>query len=419
MINVIERYIYEKANDWNLDTQLPLSLKPLLRSNKEENGIVDTIWLGKIVFWYNGNDMYPCLITKIIDESISLESIRRCINLQEEANKTAGFSVFPQILDVTKISDKTVIFQQAVKAINYEMEVSRAIFGPERSLPRLERLIESQLNEMGRLFNIISNIKKSRESYKWGQWGYELGLSFRTTCDFDVSFLTNYHLDRMRKLIDSENLYSHMILVEDHIANYFPGPYAVDQIHPNIDKIISEQPAVICIFKFIIAYFRAGPIASIFSDWLYAIAASITDKEGRTITGRSVRNLIETIGLNPDQPNVIWAFVMATYFIRAKTELKFHQNNPFVFNQLKVHFRQQTRRLIKIQQLIERNKSINLNPILNAQTTFKIQASPNFSQFNLKEALIGKLPSWMQFALIKFYRFLYPILIAKLQKTMR
>ena len=408
MIPIIERYIYEHISNWPVKIQQPVCLRPLLRSNKEADGIVKSEWIGKVIFWFAGDEGCPCLVTKIMDKSVTLESIKRCITIQERINEKIGYAVFPRIFDIAEISGNIVLFQEAVKGPNYEIELSRALYGPGRSLARVERVIRRQFKEMGGLFRHLQDMQTSDEPRRWGKWAYKVGQDFRNTCGFDASFLTDAHLDEMRKAIDSVPIYQHLVLVEDHIANYLPGPRAVDQIHPNIDELISQRPGIIDVFRVIIAYFRAGPIVGLFNDWLYAIATAITDKDGRTIIGPPMRDILRQVGLDPDRARVLWAFVMVTFFIRAKSELDFHGENPFVIDELKAHFQKQTKRLVEIQEFISRNKKFDFRPIILAQDSLRTQESPTLSFNLLKKAILSLFPAFMRPGLIKLYRTFYP-----------
>jgi|GEM_PF-2312809 len=385
MTFIIERYIYEHINNWPVKIQPPVHLRPLIRSNKEDNGIVDRFWIGKVVFWFAGEDSCPCLVSKIMDKTVGLESVKRCAVVQEKVNEKIGYAVFPRIFDIAEISGNIVLFLEAVKGPNYEIELSRAIYGPERSLARAERVIQRQFKEMGGLIRHLQDIRTSDKPRRWGDWAYRLGQDFRNTCGFDANSLTDAHLDEMKKAIDSVPIYQHLILVEDHIANYLPGPRAVDQIDPNIEELISQRPGIIDVFRFIVAYFRAGPLAGVINDWLYAIASAIMDKDGRTIIGPPVRDILRQVGLNPEQAKVIWGFVMVTFFIRAESELEFHGKNPFVIDTLRAQFHQWTKSLVEIQELINSNKRFDLRPIILAQDNILPQAASLASPARLIE----------------------------------
>lgn len=418
MISIIQRYIYEHINNWPIKIQQPLCLSPLLRSNKEANGIVDSFWIGKVIFWFAGVDSCLCLVTKIMDKSVEFESIKKCISFQEKVNRKMGYDVFPTVFDVVELSGNIVIFQEAVKGPNYEIELSRAIYGPERSITHVGQIIQRQFDEMGILLRHLQDMRLSDSPQRWGEWAYKLGQDFRNTCGFDASPLTDAHLGEMRKAIDSLPIYQHLVLVEDHLANYFCGPHAVDQIHPDIDELISQRPGIIDVFRILIAYFRAGPISGIFNDWLYAIATAIMDREGRTIIGPPVRNIIRKAGLDPDQAKVIWAFVMATFFIRAKSELEFHSKNPFEIDALKAQFHRWTKRLVEIQHLISKNKKFDPRPIILAEDSLRTQ-EPSVLSFNLKKAILNLFPFFMRHGLIKLYKAVYPVIssIPYLRKT--
>ncbi|MBW2021020.1 MAG: hypothetical protein JRI58_14005 [Deltaproteobacteria bacterium] len=368
MIPVIQRYIYEHVNNWPVKIQRPIRLIPLLRSNKEDNGIVEGFGIGKVVFWYAGDNRWPCLVTKIMDKSVRLEQVERCKMIQDKINEKIGYAVLPRILDVVEISEKIVLFHEAAKGPNYEIELCRALHGPERSFARLKRVIQRQFKEMSSLFRHLQDMRVSDKPRRWGDWAYTIGQDFRETCGFDASCLTDQHLDEIRKKIDSVPIYQHLIVVADNTADCIPGPRVVDQITPNIDELLTQWPGIITsVFRFIVGYFRSGPISEIFNDWLYAIAAAITDRDGRTIIGLPIRDMLKQVGLDPDRPEVVWAFIMVTFFTRVKGEVAFHRENLFVIDTLKSVFRQHTERLMEIHDIFASNSELDLRPIIRSQ----------------------------------------------------
>ena len=364
MIPLIERYIYEHISEWPIKFQQPLSLSAMVRYSKEDDGLVDRFWIGQVIFWFTGSASHPFLVTKIMDSSVGFELVKKVETIQKEVNENIGYNLFPQIFDLAELSGKIILFQEAVQGPNFEIALSRAIYGPECSLSLMSRVIQSQFKEMGEAFKRLQGIKTSDKPLRWGNWAYRLGQDFKNNCDFDTGCLTDAHLNEMRKAIDSLPMYSHMMLIEDHVANYFPGLRGVDQIDPYLEEMISQWPGTIGAFRFIIAFFRAGPIVNIFNNWLDAIAVAIVDRDGETIFGPPVRSMLKQVGLNLEQTNVIWALVMVTYFIRVQRELGFHEKNVFVINRLKADFEQQTKKLVEIQERLRKNKRLDFTPFI-------------------------------------------------------
>jgi len=413
MIPAIQRYIYEHLGNWPIKFDRHLSLSPLLRSNKEANGIVNNFWIGKVIFWFTDKYNYPCLVTKIMDKSVKFDSIKRCITIQKKINDKIGYTVFPEVFDIVELSGNIVIFQEAIKGPNYEIELSRAIYGPTCSLGRVKQVVQHQFKEIRGLLTNLQDMQISDQPRRWGDWAYRLGQDFRNTCGFNTSCLTNEHLDEMKRAIDSVPIYQKFILVEDHIANFLPGPRLVDQIHPNIDELLAKRPGVIDAFRFIIAYFRAGPIVGIFNDWLYAIISGIMDKDDKTIIGTSVRDLLRQVGFDLEQPKVIWAFVMATFFIRAKNEIEFHGENPLVIDALKIDFQRYTEKLVGIQKFLRSNKKFDFSPIIIAQDNFFSPRPSTLSELSSIKRAIKNLAceysqskSWVRLFL-KLKKFVY------------
>ena len=379
MIPLVERYIRDHIDRWPIQPRSHGNLTALIRSNKEDNGIVNRFWIGKVVFWFAGEDRSPCLVSKILDSSVTLEPVEKSRAFQEKVNEKVGHAVFPRIFDIVKLGGNLVIFMEPVKGPNYEVELSRALHGPERSLSNTISVFRRQFREIGELFKHVHSLRISGEPRRWGDWAFRLGQDFRKTCGFDASSLTDAHLEKMRKAIDSVVVPQNLMLVEDHLANYLPGPRAVDQIHPNIEELVSGRPGFIDTFLFIIAYFRAGPIRTMFgSDWLYVIAAAIMDRQGKTIIGPPVRDLLRDTGLNPDESEVIWAFVMATFLIRVKNEIEFHRENPFFIDSLREDFAQSTKRLVEIQESLTKARHLDVRLLVSAPDAFFGKGPPRF-----------------------------------------
>jgi hypothetical protein len=393
VIPAVERHINQHIAVWPVEVSRPLRLKAVLRSNKEANGIVKGFWIGKVVFWFGPDAASPLLVTKVFDESVSLDCVKRCTSLQNRANRKIGHAVFPEVFDVAQLSGRCVVFMEALKGPNCEVELSRAIHGPEHSLAQTARVVERQLREIGGLFSELQDIHTSQAPRRWGDWGREAAEQFRRTCHFDDGCLTRARVDEMSAALDEFPTHEHMPLVEDHIANYFPGPRAVDQVHPNIEELMRGRPGIVDIFRFLIAYFRAGPIVGVFSDWLYALAAAVADREGRTIVGPPVRKLLRRIGLNPERADVVWAFVMAAFFVRAKTELEFHCDNPFVISDLRDEWREAIRELVGIHKIISRGGTIDPRPVIVAQDKIRgpLFGQRGASQFDRLRQVVSEL----------------------------
>lgn len=408
MIPILQRYIQEHIDNWPVMIQQPSSLRPLLRSNINYNYVQNYPLITRVIFWFAEGDNYPIIVSKIMDESITLESIKRCITFQQRLNEKIGYQLFPRIFATPEICGNTVLFEEAVRGPTYEAELKRAIYGSERSQLRLERVIRRQFKEMSELFRQLQDIRTSDKPQQWGEWAYKLGRDFRDACGLGANSLSDADLDRMRKAIDSVPLPQTPVIADLVCPNIFAGPKLIDNINPNIDELNAQLPGVINVFRFMVTYFYSPPVSEVFKDWLYALAVAITDRKGLTTIGPPVRDMLGQVGLDPDQPKVIWSFVMAATLFEMKDKLEFYAESPFVIGATKAKYRQWTSRLVQIQKLINRGKNFDARPIIWAQDDLQRQEIPTLSPNLLKQAMLSLFPSFMRPSLIKLYRALRP-----------
>lgn len=384
MLPQLIKYIRDHAKSWPVKLKADDLLMPLFRFNKEANGIVQSEQIGTIVFWFTEEKRNPCLVSKILDNSLSVEYIKTHVKRQQEINKKIGRAVFSNIYDVAEICNHPVIFQEAINTPTYEMELQKAIHGPSGNLSLLKQVIERHFKEISFLFNHLKKFNASKQILHWGNWSYSVGEDFRNNYGLKLGFLSDNCLDRMKEEINSMSLQRNYVLVDHHCANYFAGPRIVDQIDRLLPKRMSNEPGIIDVFRFIIAYFRASPLNAVYKDWLGAMACSIMDKDGLIITGSPVRRLLHDLGLNTDEHRKIWALVMISFFLRAIDELTFHQQNIFIISRLRTEFEQLTKRLIEIQDQIENDKGCDFSFVLRSQENFippcKLISSDSISQ---------------------------------------
>lgn len=409
MIPLIERYINEHIDNWPVKIQQPLCLRPLLLSNVNYNFVENYPLISRVILWFDREDNYPSIATKIMDRSLKPESINRCIMFQGRINEKMGYAVFPKIFDILTTSENVILFEEGVKSPTYETELKYAICGPERSLAHLERVIQRQFREMGGLFRHLQDIQTPDKPKQWGDSAYKLGKDFINTCGFDANFLTDAHLNMLRRAIDSVPVYQSPVLADLVCPNIFSGPRIIDNINPDIDKLNAQLPGIINVFRFIVPYFYSPPVKDVFKDWPYALAVAITDSEGRTIIGPPVRDILRQVGLDPDQPDVIWAFVMYASFFEMRDKLEFYSKSPFMIGGKQNEFRQWTKRLVEIQKLINRNKRFNPVPIISAQDSLRTQ-DPSLDP---RQTILSLFPSFMHPSLIKIYHRFYPKIISR------
>ena len=372
MIHQIECHIRENINHWAVPLGGKANWRPLIRSNREDNGIVDRKWIGQVILWFAEEHDGPCLATKILDRALEAGAVESCQLLQERANESMNFRVFPRIFDVKEILGRLVLFHEAVDLPNYELELARTIYGPEQSLPAAHRVMIRHFDEVATLLAALREKLNLNEPRHWGGWAYNLGYEFKKSCGFDTTVLDEKIIDNIALSLDSLMMRSCFGLVDHHAANFFAGPRVVDQLHPNINEFMAQDPELIHALKFMIAYFRAGPLGGIFKDWLYAIAVGLMDEKGRTILGTPVRNLLKRVGLPLNQPDFIWAMFMAAFFARAANELEFHRNNPFVIERLKKEFRRYTIAAVKLHRAIRDGKKLDQRPIIRVQNALAL-----------------------------------------------
>ena len=129
MISIIQRYIYEHIDDWPVEVRQSRHLLPLLRSNINYNFVENYPLITRVIFWFGEGDNYPSLVSKIMDKSIKLESIKRCITFQEGLNKKMGYPLYPRIFDIAEISGNIILFEEVVKKSTYETELKDASSG--------------------------------------------------------------------------------------------------------------------------------------------------------------------------------------------------------------------------------------------------------------------------------------------------
>jgi len=370
MILELSDYIYKHGDSWAIKLKEKTRLTPLLLFNKEGNGIVDTEKIGVVTFWFDERKSMPILVTKIMDDSFVLDFIKDCAKEQQKLNKIIGSPVFPCIYDVVKISGRPVIFQEAIDAPNYEMELSRAVSGPEGNIALLRGIIKRHFKEMGFLFSCLKGINVSQDSCRWGDWAYRVGKDFQKNYGLNLKFISQEYLKKLRASINSLRLQSNYVLSDHYCGNYFQGPRIVDQIDNLFRYRIENEPGAVDVFLFVIAYFRTSPINTIYRDWPYLIATSIQNSSNLNETALLLRQMFIEAGIDLDEPRKMWALFTVSFFARAIDELKFHQNNIFMLPYLSADIKCLARRIIEIQDLIDNNEILNDLPIDDSEKSF-------------------------------------------------
>jgi len=332
MLEQIERYIREHAGSWHLDVSPSTRLRGLLRANPENDGIVREFGAGRIgtiVFWFRVVDRKPFLVSKIFGTALSESAIAECASLQESANQVLGYRLFPKIHATAQINGARVVMMEAADGPTYEIHLARAVSGPERSVNALRRVVTRQFEELGSALRSLQAISLSRTDIKWGAMAASNARRFLQLCPAAGAIVSDASIRAMVELIDTMPLQTHFVLTEDHIANYLPGPRAVDQLVPDIRGLCAQWPGPVSGLRILLAFFRASPIREGFTDyaWLDALALCITGDSRFDIVGTPVRRFLDELGIKSASPQVTWAFVMGVFFMRACQELEFYADS--------------------------------------------------------------------------------------------
>jgi hypothetical protein len=370
MLQQIIEYIRCHAGSWPIELGNEEKLTPMFRFNKEANNVVVTEKIGTVIFWFAGNDSSPRLVTKIMDSSLSVEYIKSCTDRQQEINERIGALVFQVVYDVAEICGLPVVFQEAINKPTYDMELSRAIYGPHGNLALLKKTVARHFKEMAHVFGRLRLIDAVQETVQWGDWAYSVGEDFRTNYGLNVEFLSEDSLNRMSNEINSLSLQRNYVLLDHFTANYFEGPRIVDQIDLSLGRRMANEPGIIDAVRFIIAYFRTSPICGVYRDWLDSIAYSIIDRDGLMVTGLPLRGFLNEVGLNIEEPGKIWSLVMTGFFLRCMDELAFYEHDISTSLRLKNDFGQLTGRLLEIQSAFEQNRLSDISFALLDEDSF-------------------------------------------------
>lgn len=241
MIPQIRKYLASKGYG---------ELTPMIRSNPNYNTIEYYPQLARVVFWFDGYD-YPKIITKITDDSLGIDSIKRCISYQNMVNDLYGRKLYAYIYDVTNINSHNVIIEESIKDSTYERYLVNAIRGAGRSQDLYRRTLLKLFREMAELCSIYQDI------------------------------------------------------IPDLVCpNIFPGPIFIDNIVPDIELLRSKLKPDSNAYRFIITCLYSLPMTDIYSDWVKALAIAVNDRKRNTILSQAVWNIFDGIGVI--DVSVIW-----------------------------------------------------------------------------------------------------------------
>lgn len=393
MIPKIKEYISENIGKWPIAIGSQYTLRPLFRSNINYNFVENYSLITRVVLWFGNNDHFPVLVSKIMDDSLSMSSIRSSIAFEKTVNDSISYTLFPEVFDIARIDGRIVLFEEAVRRSTYDSELKHAIIGPERSLPHFQRVMESQFVEMGNLFHKLNGVQISGEPRKWGEWAYNLGQEFDTRTSLRSNPLTRLKLERMRKAIDSIPMCQTPVIADMVCPNIFGGPKLIDNIIPDIEGLNGRLPGVINVFRFLVTYFYSPPVSQVFEDWLYALAVAITDREGRTVIGPLVRKILSEAGVNPDQTEVVWAFFMAASLFEMNDKLEFYKDSSSMLTAKRSQYYQWAKQMVKIQGSIRSGCTFDPKPVILAHEYLQTQESLGVS-LNPKQAILAVIPKF-------------------------
>jgi len=327
MIEVIHKYITENIGRWHTPPSVscPDIWKPIFCSNHNYDVVREYPIITRLIFWVEGGRLQ--LATKIVDKSLSLESIQTCQNYQRHINKRLGYDLFPPLYDIADIGGRWVLFEPAIQGATYGTELTRTIFSPEASMPYLGRVFTRQFAEMGELFADLLKLTSPGTKH-WGQTFYDLGANIEA--ELKDGYLHPEHLEIMKHHIDSFPIQNTPVLADLATQNIFPSARLVDNIIPDIKGLNESLPGIINAFRFMAPIFYSPPVSGIVEKgWIHAQASALMDTEEDTLLAKPVRDLCRKIGFNMDEPAVIWAFIMGATFFEMATALDFYKNSPF------------------------------------------------------------------------------------------
>lgn len=352
MLDAIERHIREHAAQWGLALADSARLDALVRANPEHDGVVRDVGAGNtgtVIFWFRRGEAAPLLVAKIAGGSLSASAVRECDDWHRRANAAIGYELFPRVYDVVQRPEGPLIFMEAVDGPNYEVELARAVSGPERSSAAVRRIVARQLEELGKALRDLRQMRTGEGAQAWGEKAAAHAEDFFSLCPGTREVFGQARLARMRDLMDTVRLESHLVLTEDHVANYLPGPRAVDQLVSDLPGLCRAWPGPVDGLRLLISFYRASALPEAFRafNWVDALAACALGPD-EEVLGKATRGFLADIGLGDSRPEVLWAFVTGVFFLRGAQELRFHADNAEVAERLRGEFLDYCRRIAAV-----------------------------------------------------------------------
>lgn len=352
MINTIRNYIHKNSGSWPISK--PRNPSPLLISNVNYNFIESSPKIARVILWFNEGEGAPWLTSKIMDKSLKRESLDRCLVFQDDLNRRLDYMLYLPVYDVAELDGHTVLFEESCIEMTYKAELRNLIYGPTFTPAYLGRVLARQLGEVGELLERLSQLHSIEKPRRYGAWVHKLGLDFRAACDLE-EVLTDKSLERTSELIDSILIPRTPVLAEFTPPNIFPGPKLIDNIIPDIDELNHEQPGLINAFNFLITSFGTPPLSDLWPP-LDVLAGAILDSKGETLIGLPIRHLIQSAGLDVNDHNLVWAFVMTAVFWHAINALYLYASHSEMLQKNLELYRVWAPKLVEIQNAFKEMK---------------------------------------------------------------
>ncbi|NOZ52374.1 MAG: hypothetical protein GXP08_04395 [Gammaproteobacteria bacterium] len=392
MIPKIKNYLQQNAHKFGLSANTKLD--PLILFNVNYNYVESYPLINRVVLWFNkdgfnkdgvdkdgfdkdrlykeGRNQHsdkPVIVSKIVDPSLSRETIDDCHSFQHYLNKVVGYNLFLNIIHIVDVDGKLVIFEEAEKKSTYETELKFCINGPERSLARFQRTYSQQMLEMGDLCEKLSKCHSNKRQRRWGDQAYQLATQFKKNGNFEESILPDKNLVLMRDAINKIETPNSPVLADLVCPNIFPGPRLIDNLHPNLRNMNRELPGIINVFRFIVSYFYSPPVQLVFQDWLYTLAAGMKAPKEKSVIANSLQALFAKIGLDCDtQADTIWGFIMYACVFEMQEKLDFYQQSPFMITGKIEQYCEWSRRMTQLQ-----TTDVNVEQLINDEQKLNIQ----------------------------------------------
>lgn len=326
MIDLLREYIAANAAEWGLAVDATSQLAPIIVSNRDYDIVKTCHWAGTAILWYASGSTLPAIVTKLADSSLHERHIKECLTLQSQINSISSAHVYPRVYSVASIEDATVIFQEGVAGSSYSRELLATVRGPIASRERQHQVIEHQLTEMGRFFGTLQMKGQTGQVKRWGEWVYDI-TKVMTSSDALPNVAPSPSLLKcLREAGERTPIQQRMLIPDVNVSNIFEGPRFIDHVHRDIHDMLQNEPSVLDAAGFLIAYFRSSPIRR--TSWAEVLASAVNDRRCVTKLGALVRELVAHAGMNPDDPEAVWTFLIGASLVQIRREREVYGCGP-------------------------------------------------------------------------------------------